>query len=195
MEFETVLKDIQQQIKIDLVKKGVPTWNLNYDTSQGTIKKSPSEVLFAIRHVNHGIINAFKNVPGPERLDLDYKRVITLVAYYYMITNKQVDNLNDEKSLLNFCLDLTDHIVQLLIEKNHDYGSSYFKVAQELGTNFSFSVRFLDKENRLEQFQKLLETKDKFKVRDESVTDTLEDLLGYYLLYLVTVKSIQSEVE
>lgn len=190
MEFETVLKDIQQQIKIDLVKKGVPTWNLNYDTSQGAIKKSPSEVLFAIRHVNHGIVNAFKNVSGPERLDLDYKRVITLVAYYYMIINKQVDNLNDEKSLLNFCLDLTDHIVQLLIEKNHDYGSSYFKVAQELGTNFSFSVRFLDKENRLEQFQKLLETKDKFKVRDESVTDTLEDLLGYYLLYLVTVKSI-----
>ena len=112
-----------------------------------------------------------------------------------LITNKQVDNLNDEKSLLNFCLDLTDHIVQLLIEKNHDYGSSYFKVAQELGTNFSFSVRFLDKENRLDQFQKLLKAGDEFKVKDESVTDTLKDLLGYYLLYLVTVKSMQSEVE
>lgn len=195
MKFETVLKDIQQQIKIDLVKKGVPTWNLNYDTSQGAIEKSPSGILFAIRHVNHGIVNAFKNVSGPQRLDLDYERVIVLVAYYYMITNKQVDNLNDEESLLDFCLDLTDHIVQLLIEKNHDYGSSYFKVARELGINFSFSVRFLDKENRLEQFQKLLEAKDRFKVKDESVTDTLRDLLGYYLLYLVTVKSIQSEVE
>lgn len=195
MEFETVLKDIQQQIKNDLVKKGVPTWNLNYDTSQGAIKKSPSEVLFAVRHLNHGIVNAFKNVSGPGQLDLDYKRVIVLVAYYYMITNKQIDSLNDEESLLDFCLDLTDYIVQLLIEKNHDYGSSYFKVAQELGINFSFSVRFLDKENRLEQFQKLLEAKDEFKVRDESVTDTLKDLLGYYLLYLVTVKSMQSEVE
>ena len=191
MKFEMVLKDIQQQIKHDLIKKGVSTWNLNYDTSQGTIKKSPSDVLFIIIHINHGIINAFKNVPGPGRLDLDYKRVITLVAYYYMITNKQVDNLNDEEALLNFCLDLTDHIVQLLIEKNHDYGSSYFKVAKELGTNLSFSVRFLDKENRLDQFQKLMKNGEEFKVKDESVTDTLEDLLGYYLLYLVTVKNMK----
>ena len=87
MEFETVLKDIQQQIKHELIKKGVPTWNLNYDTSQGMIKKSPSDVLFIIIHINHGIINAFKDVPGPKRLDLDYERVITLVAYYSMITN------------------------------------------------------------------------------------------------------------
>lgn len=195
MEFEAILKDIQQQIKIDLVKKGVPTWNINYDTSQGILKKSPSDVLFIIIHVNHGIVNAFKNVPGPERLDLDYKRVITLVAYYYMITNKQVDNLNAEEALLDFCLDLTDHIVQLLIEKNHDYGSSHFKVAQELGANFSFAVCFLDKGNRLEQFQKLLKNGYEFRVKDESVADTLKDLLGYYLLYLVTVKSIQSEVE
>lgn len=108
-----------------------------------------------------------------------------------MITNKQVDNLNDEKSLLSFCLDLTDHIVQLLIEKNHDYGSSYLKVATELGTNFSFAVRFLDKGNRLEQFQKLLKNGYEFKVKDESVTDTLKDLLGYYLLYLVTIKIIK----
>ena len=53
MEFETVLKDIQQQIKHELIKKGVPTWNLNYDTSQGMIKKSPSDVLFTIIHINH----------------------------------------------------------------------------------------------------------------------------------------------
>ena len=193
MEFETTLKDIQQQIKHDLIKQGIPTWNTNYDTAQGTIEKTASDVLFTIISVNYQIISAFKNVPGPEQLDLDYKRVIALTAYYHMITNNQINNLNDEKSLLNFCLNLTDHIVQLLIEKNHDYGSSYFKVAKELGTNFSFAVRFLDKGNRLDQFQKLMKNGEGFKVKDESVTDTLKDLLGYYLLYLVAVKSIKDK--
>lgn len=193
MKFETMLKNIQQQIKNDLVKKGVPTWNINYDTYQGMLKKSPSGILSAVIHINHEIVDAFKNVskPEPEQLGLDYKRVITLVAYYHMITNSQINNLNDEKSLLNFCLNLTDHIVQLLIEKNHDYGSSYFKVAKELGTNLSFSVRFLDKENRLDQFQKLMKNGEEFRVKDESVTDTLKDLLGYYLLYMITVRTMK----
>lgn len=191
MEFETTLKDIQQQIKHDLIKQGIPTWNINYDTAQGTIGKTASDVLFTIIHVNHQIVNALENVSGPERLDLDYERVITLVAYYHMIINNQIDSLNDEKSLLNFCLNLTDHIVQLLNEKNHDYGSSYFKVAKELGTNLSFFVRFLDKENRLDRFQKLMKNGEEFKIKDELVTDTLKDLLGYYLLYMITVRTMK----
>ena len=191
MEFETTLKDIQQQIKHDLIKQGIPTWNINYDTAQGAIGKTASDVLFTIIHVNHQIVNAFENVSAPERLDLDYERVITLVTYYHMITNSQTNNLNDEKSLLNFCLNLTDHIVQLLIEKNHDYGSSYFKVTEELGTNFSFAVRFLDKGNRLDQFQKLMKNGEEFKVKDESVADNLKDLLGYYLLYMITIRTMK----
>ena len=194
MKFEDTLKSVKQDIT-HMLTTGVPTWSINYDTADGTINKTSSGILSAVIQVNHQTVDDIQNTPSPSRIDGTYKRVITLVAYYHMVITHQVDRLDDEKALLSFCYDLTDRIVQLLIEKNHDYGSSYFKVAQELGTNFSFSVRFLDKENRLDQFQKLLKAGDKFKVKDESVTDTLKDLLGYYLLYLVTVKSMQSEVE
>lgn len=190
MKFENTLNNIKQDITHKLTT-GIPTWSINYDTADGTIDKTPSGILSAIIYINHQAVNGMKNTSSPLGIDDIYNRVITLVAYYHMVITNQVDKLDDEKSLLSFCYDLTDHIVQLLIEKNHDYGSSYFKVAQELGTNLSFSVRFLDKENRLDQFQKLLKAGDEFKIKDESVTDTLEDLLGYYLLYLVTVKNMK----
>lgn len=190
MKFEDTLKNIKQDITHKLTT-GIPTWSINYDTADGTIDKTPSGILSAIIYINHQAVNDMKNTPSPSGVDDIYNRVITLVAYYHMVINNQVDKLDDEKALLSFCYDLTDRIVQLLIEKNHDYGSSYFKVAQEIGTDFSFAVRFLDKGNRLEQFQKLLKNGYSFKVKDESVTDTLEDLLGYYLLYLVTVKNMK----
>ena len=189
MKFEDTLKNIKQDITHKLTT-GIPTWSINYDTAKGTINKTPSGILSAIIHINHQAVSNMKNTPSPSGVDDIYNRVITLVAYYHMAITNQIDKLDDEKAL-SFCYDLTDHVVQLLIEKNHDYGSSYFKVAQEIGTDFSFAVRFLDKGNRLEQFQKLLKNGYSFKVKDESVTDTLEDLLGYYLLYLVTVKNIK----
>lgn len=194
MKFEDTLKNIKQDITHKLTT-GIPTWSINYDTADGTIDKTPSGILSAIIYINHQAVSNMKNTPSPSGVDDIYNRVITLVAYYHMAITNQIDKLDDEKALLSFCYDLTDRIVQLLIEKNHDYGSSYLKVAQEIGTDFSFAVRFLDKGNRLEQFQKLLKNGYSFKVKDESVTDTLEDLLGYYLLYLVTVKSMKSEVE
>ena len=190
MKFEDTLKNIKQDITHKLTT-GISTWSINYDTADGPIDKTPSGILSAIIYINHQAVNDMKNTLSPSGVDDVYNRVITLVAYYHMVINNQVDKLDDEKALLSFCYDLTDRIVQLLIEKNHDYGSSYFKVAQEIGTDFSFAVRFLDKGNRLEQFQKLLKNGYSFKVKDESVTDTLEDLLGYYLLYLVTVKNIK----
>lgn len=189
MKFENTLNNIKQDITHKLTT-GIPTWSINYDTADGTIDKTSSGILSAIIYINHQAVNGMKNTSSPSVIDDIYNRVITLVAYYHMVITNQVDKLDDEKSLLSFCYDLTDRIVQLLIEKNHDYGSSYFKVAKELGANLSFSVRFLDKENRLDQFQKLMKNGEEFRVKDESVTDTLKDLLGYYLLYLVTVKSI-----
>lgn len=190
MKFEDTLKNIKQDI-IHKLTTDIPTWSINYDTADGTIDKTPSGILSAIIYINHQAVNGMKNTSSPSGIDDIYNRVITLVAYYHMAITNQVDKLDDEKALLSFCYNLTDHIVQLLIEKNHDYGSSYFKVAQEIGTDFSFAVRFLDKGNRLEQFQKLLKNGYSFKVKDESVTDTLEDLLGYYLLYLVTVRTMK----
>lgn len=74
---------------------------------------------------------------------------------------------------------------QLLIEKNHDYGSSYAKVANIVGTIPSFSVRFLDKCNRLNS---LLAHNGETDVSDENINDTVQDLLGYYILAVDVLK-------
>ena len=76
-------------------------------------------------------------------------------------------------------------LINLLIRKNHDYGSSFAKVALALGTIPTFSVRFLDKCNRLNN---LLKDNENTLVADESLTDTVNDLLGYYVLCSIMLK-------
>lgn len=85
----------------------------------------------------------------------------------------------DTVSLLNPDKNFIKQLLTLLIEKNHDYGSSYAKVAELVGAVPSFSVRFLDKCNRLES---LLEHNLQTDVNDENINDTVNDLLGYYTL-------------
>lgn len=79
-------------------------------------------------------------------------------------------------------------IEQTLIHKNADYGSSYLQVATQLGTIPTFSVRILDKCNRLIQLHEDLETHKHRKVKDESIEDTMLDLIGYYILCIITMK-------
>lgn len=88
-------------------------------------------------------------------------------------------------SLINPSSDYIQQLLTLLINKNHDYGSSYAKVAKIVGAIPSFSVRFLDKGNRLES---LLEHNLQTDVNDENINDTVNDLLGYYILAVDVLK-------
>ena len=75
--------------------------------------------------------------------------------------------------------EIADEVVQLLIQKNHDYGDSFSKLYQEYG-DISTAIRLSDK---IERFKKLITTEQ--KVKDESIDDTLKDLIGYSILALI----------
>lgn len=78
-----------------------------------------------------------------------------------------------------------DHLKQVLLDKNHDYGNSFGETFAELGPISGFT-RFLDKTNRLKQ----LLTDSKQDVTDESIADTWLDAAGYAILnYIETTKA------
>jgi len=70
-------------------------------------------------------------------------------------------------------------IADLLKRKNTDYGNSYAILRERFGP-ISFLVRLHDKINRVEQL-----TKNEALVKEESVLDTLKDIIGYCTLEIL----------
>lgn len=70
-------------------------------------------------------------------------------------------------------------IVNLIEEKDRAYGNSYALTRQEYG-ELAFLIRLTDKVNRL----KTLLTNPSIPHRDESIEDTIKDIIGYCLLEL-----------
>lgn len=93
---------------------------------------------------------------------------------------------SDNSTFVNALGAITTATKKLLIKKNHDYGSSYQKVADILGAIPAFSVRILDKCNRLDN---LINSNKTVKVKDESLSDTIQDLLGYYVLFIISLEN------
>lgn len=69
---------------------------------------------------------------------------------------------------------------ELLRKKNKDYGSSYDKTVEELGETVIL-IRIMDKFNRLKQ---LIKSGDDPEV-EETIEETLSDLVGYGIIELV----------
>ncbi|MGC8767372.1 MAG: nucleotide modification associated domain-containing protein [Brevinematia bacterium] len=80
-----------------------------------------------------------------------------------------------DKNILN---SIVSNIVDLLIQKNADYGDSYFKLRDDFG-KISFIVRLVDKTERLKNLAK----KESYFF-SESEEDTIKDIIGYCLLEL-----------
>lgn len=76
--------------------------------------------------------------------------------------------------------ELAMSIAELVNKKNADYGDSYMKLRDRFGWQ-SFIIRLYDKLFRLEN---LFQAVDGAKV-DESIEDTLKDIIGYCLLELL----------
>ena len=72
----------------------------------------------------------------------------------------------------------SNEIIDLLIQKNNDYGDSFSKTMSKFG-DLSFLIRLTDKICRLE----VLFEKGFAEVKDESFDDTVTDIIGYCLLY------------
>jgi len=69
-------------------------------------------------------------------------------------------------------------IIDLLLIKNKDYGNAFFKSMDEFGS-LSFVIRLQDK---IERVKSLIKS-DTVLVKDESFFDTINDIIGYCLLY------------
>jgi hypothetical protein len=73
---------------------------------------------------------------------------------------------------------IADEVADTVSQKNHDYGNSYFRLRDEWGVQ-SFGVRLGDKYHRLANLLKGTEAQV-----DESIEDTIRDVIGYCLLEL-----------
>ena len=100
------------------------------------------------------------------------------------ITNDRATRICEECAALS----------ELLIAKNKDYGDSAFKaplLAPALDATSAILVRIGDKVERL---QKLAFSR-RPAVETESFRDTVKDLAGYCILYLVATKEKQENAE
>lgn len=86
--------------------------------------------------------------------------------------------LNDNQ-IKNPFVEYTDHLTEILQEKNHAYGDSFTKSIDKYGLSV-IGVRLSDKYNRIEH----LITHHELKENDESLEDTLLDMAGYAILGL-----------
>ena len=77
-------------------------------------------------------------------------------------------------------LGVVTEIVELLEKKNNDYGNSATQTYEEYG-DVAFFIRISDKINRLKSLTINNKTQE---VKDESIDDTVKDIIGYCLLYL-----------
>ena len=73
---------------------------------------------------------------------------------------------------------ICDHIHEVYISKNHDYGDSFGKSIAEFGP-IAGVVRMEDKMNRIKS---LIKKGGDQKVTDESMKDTLLDLANYAIM-------------
>lgn len=75
-------------------------------------------------------------------------------------------------------LEILTPVAELLKRKNTDYGNSYNESRSEFG-QVAFLLRLNDKFARLKTL-----TNQEAQVGDESIEDTLEDIIGYCTLEL-----------
>ena len=74
-------------------------------------------------------------------------------------------------------------LVEILEAKNHDYGSSTHDTVELFGMVPSYGVRIIDKLNRIRSLAFGTDPRV-----NESLQDTLVDLAGYLLLFLVEIE-------
>lgn len=96
-----------------------------------------------------------------------------------------MNNQEERQAISQAC----DHLKQVLLDKNHDYGNSFGETFAELGPISGFT-RFLDKTNRLKQ----LLTDSKQDVADESIVDTWLDAAGYAILNYIETTKAQTKI-
>ena len=106
---------------------------------------------------------------------------------YYVLNNKnKITNYNKSRFEIvteSEIVTIANEIVELVEKKDKDYNSAFSKTLKEYG-NVTYFLRIDDKINRL----KNLMLNNNGPVVNESVEDTLKDIIGYTLLMLKEIK-------
>lgn len=100
--------------------------------------------------------------------------------YIMSLLVSTVQYLRETYVYLSKLEDVYQELLDTVIRKNIDYGSSFDKGVADFGVP-GFLIRLYDKENRI----KSLMTQDSEALVQESMYDTLLDLAGYSLLTLI----------
>ena len=101
------------------------------------------------------------------------------IAYCALLLLLQRHNAADPiRNIPAFSMAIMNRIVELLVKKNHDYGNSFGNQLANHGP-IVFKIRMEDKISRL----RTLLTTDA-QVKDESIEDTLRDIIGYCILFI-----------
>ena len=83
---------------------------------------------------------------------------------------------------MNEFLEILKPVAELLKRKNTDYGGSYDELRDKFG-EVAFIIRLHDKLARLKTL-----TAQKAQVNDESIEDTIKDIIGYCTLELCYIQ-------
>lgn len=122
-----------------------------------------------ISNDNHQIYNITK------RIDIKYK-FDKIKDYLVNITDEQPIKSCDCSNKDEF-IDITNKLHDTYLKKNFDYGNSFNKTLDFWGLQAA-GIRMSDK---LERFNNIVKN-GSFKVKDESIIDTLEDLATYAIM-------------
>ena len=110
----------------------------------------------------------------------DYPCNVCFNGSYYEKSEHYVSEKLDKCGRFEKILRVVTEIVELLEKKNNDYGNSATQTYDEYG-DIAFFIRISDKINRLKSLTINNKTQE---VKDESIEDTVKDIIGYCLLYL-----------
>lgn len=94
----------------------------------------------------------------------------------------EIDDKLYTQDVDNFVGVVTD-MINLYAKKNHDYGNSFNKGCEVIGTAYAVG-RMFDKMNRIINLMN-----KPTAISDEKVTDTIQDLANYSVMYLAWLNS------
>lgn len=83
--------------------------------------------------------------------------------------------------------EIANEVAELVEKKNKDYGNSFDRTLEVYG-DVAYFLRIDDKLSRLRRL-----TKNKALVTDESIEDTLKDIIGYTLLMINNKRNNKAE--
>ncbi len=88
---------------------------------------------------------------------------------------------------IDLMLEIYGDLINTYVAKNLDYGDSFAELYQKFGL-LSTVIRLTDKVKRLESL-----VENEKQVDDESIEDTLEDMINYAIMTLVEIKKGDDE--